>query len=164
LQAISGIPYKFEAEDTVLNNFDFSARSQQKEGYTDETLILRQGLSVILVDKNGVDTQYGIVVGFAPLPEADIEEFVNEVGYGTPIIQDCVRAWMKKYPQVPFVKLEGQSEPIAVKARIWRIVSNGRITSWRLHLPLKISSAISVSQAQCMKFSKLTVYFFILTV
>jgi hypothetical protein len=92
------------------------------------------------------------------VPEDDVEDFIKEVGFGTPIIEECVRAWMKKYPQVPFVKLEGQTDPVAIKPRLWRIVSNGRITSWRLHLPLKISSAISVSQAQCMKFSKLAVF------
>lgn len=161
LQMISGIPYKFEAEDTVLNNFDFSARAQQKDGYTDETLILRQGLNVIVIASDGVKTSFGTIVAFDQLPQDQLEEFITEVGLSTGIIVDCVRAWVKKYPQVPFVKLEESGEVICVKPQLWKIVSNGRVTSWRLHLPLKISTAISMVQAQSMKFSKLIVIYII---
>jgi hypothetical protein len=157
LQMISGAPHKFEAEDTVLNNFDFSARSQQKEGYTDDTLILRQGLSVVVVAKDGVETKYGVVVGFKPIPEQEIEGLVKEEGQGIPIMEECIRAWIKKYPQVPFVKLESSGEVVCVKVQLWKIISNGRVTSWRLHLPLRIASAIAVTQSQCMRFDKLMV-------
>ena len=138
---------KFEAQDTVLNNFDFSARSQQKDGITDDSLSIKVGMDLLLISDDGVRGEICELIEFVSLDPQQKDEIVKSVGAGTTMIEDCVQTWLTKHPWIPKVRVQATGQVKLVPCRLWTIQVGGKATAWRIHLPLRLGYAISVNQA-----------------
>ncbi|KAI8913690.1 hypothetical protein EDD86DRAFT_245302 [Gorgonomyces haynaldii] len=145
----AGLPHeqqvKYECSDTVLNNFDFSARSQQKEGIAEEQLLLKTGLDVIVVSEDGSNGLLGQIVGFRALHDDEKRMIAVKLAKGTPVIEESVHQWLRKNGEVPLVKIYATEQVQAVHCRIWAVNAYGKVTAWRIQLPLRQGYAISIS-------------------
>ncbi|KAJ2998073.1 hypothetical protein HDV02_004898 [Globomyces sp. JEL0801] len=156
LHELPGDAFKYEAQDIVLNNFDFSSRAQQKEGPTDELLWLKPNVRVMLLNSGKGVMQMGSVVGFKQVDEIEMDSFAKEAAKGYKAIEKHVRDWLVKHPQLPIVKFDDGVVKV-VACHVWIIHSNGRAVAWRIQAPLRLSYAICLYKAQSLKFKSILI-------
>ena len=155
---IAGDIMKFDAVDTVLNNFDFSSRPQQKDGFSNEFVFLKKGTRLIVVKANGRDTQRGEVVDFiAPSPE-QIAQFVKDGSHGMPEVERDIKEWLQRNPLLPQVRIDGTNNLEIVSCHVWIIRANSRAAAWRIQLPVRLGYALSISKAQDLLLDKIMVW------
>ncbi|KAJ3322142.1 hypothetical protein HDV06_003593 [Boothiomyces sp. JEL0866] len=157
LQELSGDSLKYEAQDTVLNNFDFSSRAQQKDGPTDEILWLKREAKVLFVDNHQPYTQLGVVVGFVqPTPE-DLKQALSSVaGKNMKMIETSITDWLNKYSLLPQVRILSTGEIKTVTCKAWVVRSNRRAVAWRIQLPIRLAYSVALHRSQDLQLSSLT--------
>jgi hypothetical protein len=156
LQEIDSDPIKFEAQDTVLNNFDFSSRAQQKEGLTDEVLILKKGMDILFIPENSRRFIKGSVVGFEHANSKDWTDEMKKQCRGLKSIETAVKEWSSKHVSLPIVRLD-TGEVKTIPFRVFVVHAMRKAVAWRVQLPLRPAYAISLYKSQQMLLDSVSV-------
>ena len=144
---IPGEGIRYEAIETVLNNFDFSSRAQLKDGPTDEILGLKRGLKVFVISTDGRSLESGVVCDFGVPSAQEVERFVKTYGSGIPQMEASLREWHRKNSLLPKVQfMNGKIE--FIPCRHWTVRCNSRAAAWRVQLPIRHATAISLAKGQ----------------
>lgn len=157
LLSLSGDSAKYEAIDTVLNNFDFSSRAQQKEGPTDEIINLKAGTQILIISANGRDVENGVIVDFVTAIPEQIDQFAKANSHGMSQVETGLKEWLAKNAVLPRVRVEGETELRIIPCRAWIIRANGRAAAWRIQLPVRLAYGISLAKGQDLSLNKIMI-------
>ena len=156
LSLLPGEQVKYEALDTVLNNFDFSSRAQQKDGPCDEIICLKPNTQILIISENGRSVTNAQVLGFAALTPEEREATATKLSNGMPQVKAALLDWISKNPMLPKVRL-ASGEVTVIHCRVWIIRSNGRAAAWRIQLPIRLAYALSLAKGQELELENMSV-------
>jgi hypothetical protein len=150
LKALSGLKVKFEALDVVLNTFDFSSRAQQRDGPSEDFLLLKPLTQVLVLSEDDRTLNNGVIVDFVTPTDTENTTFAKKISCDIPQIETSVKEWLTKNPLLPRVKNLKTGDIKIVHCRVWVIRANGRAVAWRVQLPIRHAYAISLPKSQKM--------------
>jgi hypothetical protein len=157
LQEIESDFVKFEAADTILNNFDFTSRAQQKEGPTDEMINLKTNAKVFYFSDTGRMLKDAVVIKFVTPSPADKENIIREESQGFKQIQTCLKEWLAKVSVLPCIRINETGETFMVRPRVFVVHSCRRAVAWRIQLPIRLGYAFSIYKCHRMKLKEFMV-------
>jgi hypothetical protein len=139
-----------------LNNFDFSSRSQQKEGLTDEMIILKEGMDVLFVPKKGRKFERGTIVGFELIKSEEEEEMIKNECLSLKLVQSSAKEWISKHSRLPKVRFDN-GKTKTIQFRTFVVHSMRKAVAWRVQLPLRPAYAISLYKSYQMVLHSISV-------
>ena len=151
---------KFDAIDVVLNNFDFTARAEQKEGPTEETLELKIGAQVLVMSSNERTMEHGVLMSMVKPSELEKQDMIKRCGMGYPQYEKSVNDWLSKNPLIPRVKMTTGGEIRNIGCWLYAIHTSRRVVAWRVHVPIRLAYAVPVYKCHRMKLENLYVSFY----
>ena len=157
IQALKGDFAKFEAVDIVLNNFDFTARAEQKEGPSEEVINLKIGAQVLVITEQTRSLESGTLIGYVSINDEEKKNIMKKQGHGIKQYEKSIDDWLAKNRMLPRVKMNTTGEIKTISCRVFAIHTTRRVVAWRVQIPLRLGYAVPMYKCHRMKLDTLAV-------